>query len=130
MHDVLHVRIACKTGVVNLYNLPVLRPTVSLVETEEHLVELGVDTPVEQWYLHDYAIMGKAGDKRVGHSRLHLVAIIVIGFVADVNHWLLNIAHPMAKQIYCHHGQGMLLRTLARDIFLPVVLCTKILAET
>ena len=110
--------------------MAVVGPAVGLVETEQDLFQIGVDTTVKQRYLHDNAVVGEARHKRVLHAAYHFVAVIVIRLVADIKHRLIDLANPVTQNIHRHHGQGMLLGTLAHHVLLPVVLCAEILAET
>ena len=50
--------------------------------------------------------------------------------VIHVNHWRVDIPHTVAKQINGHHGQSVLVFALLDDVFLSVVLRTKILSES
>ena len=109
--------------------MAVVGPAVGLVETEQDLFQIGVDTTVKQRYLHDNAVVGEARHKRVLHAAYHFVAVIVIRLVADIKHRLIDLANSVTQNINRHHGQGMLLGTLAHHVLLLVVLRTKILAE-
>ncbi len=100
-----------------------------LVEDTENFIQMVVDLTAEQRYLHDDAVMHQTLYEGVGDSFLHLIAIIVVGFVVDVDNRHLNIPHPMSEEINGHHGYGKAIVAVMANIAFITVLCAQVLPE-
>ena len=80
---------------------------VCLVEDAQHLVEAVVNFPVQARNLHDDAVVRQALHKGVVDTLLHQIVIVVVHLVVHIDHGCVNVPHGVAKQVDCHHGQGM-----------------------
>ena len=80
---------------------------VCLVKHAEHLYETVVHMPVQIWNLYYYAVVDEALHEWVRHTLGYLNAIVVVGFVIDIKHRLLNIPHAVPKQIDRYHRNAI-----------------------
>ena len=107
MQDVKHVGIALVATLVDVEHLAVESIHLGLVEEAQHLVEAVVDLTAQTGYLHDDAVVHQALHEGIGDALRHLVAVIVVRLVVDIEHGLLDVAHLVAKQIDRYHGDAV-----------------------
>ncbi len=130
MEDIHHIRVVGILLLVEANNLLVLDIALRLVKHAKHPVQPIVYLAVEQRYLHYYAVVDQAVDKRVFHAALNHLAIIVEGVVRDIHHRLVDVANPMSKQVHGYHGHGIALQlAFLHHVLLGIVLSGKITAE-
>ena len=102
---------------------------IGLVEHAQHLLQPVVDPSVQQWNLHHDAVMLQALHEGVGHTLLHLFALIVVGTMAYIDHRLVHLAYAMSEQIDGNHGNRIFVARSLLHVFLVAVLQCQIAAE-
>ena len=131
MEDVLHIGIVLIVGIVEFNKLPVVLLFVGLVKNTEHLFQSVVDLSVQEWNLHDDAVMDKAVDKRVRKTLGNLVTLVIVGFMIDIEHRHIDMPYPMPENIYCHHRNPIGRAHLFAHHILGIgILCAEVLPET
>ena len=138
LDDVLHVGVISVLAVIYVQNLTILPFLVALVKYAQHLVQAAFgmlphiagrcEPPAKKGYLHDDAVVGQAVHKRVGQALGNQMAVVVVGLVPDVQHWLVYVANPVAQQIDGNHGKGVL--PAGQHVVRIVILYAEVLAET
>ena len=131
MYDAHHFGVILIQVLLKVHHLLVFGEPLRLVKHAEHLVEMIVYLAMEQGNLHYNAVVDKTVDKRVFVAIGHLVAIVVHGFVAHINHRLVDVANTMPQQINGNHRNGVaLVGTILEHVLLCIVLCGEVSAET
>ena len=86
---------------------------------------------VEQGQLNDNAVMSQTFHEGIWDTFRHLLTLIVVGTVVDVDDWLLNVTHTVTQHIDGNHGGGITLRIILLDYILRIlILRTEVLTET
>ena len=101
----------------------------SLVEDAENLVEAVVHLATKARDLHDDAVVGEAVNEGVGETLGHAVAVVVVGLVAHVKNWLLDVANLVPEDIDAYHGDGVALTAARLYVVRTLVLHAEVLAE-
>ena len=102
-----------------------------LVEHAQHFLQPIVHLTMEKRYLHDNAVMDEALHEWVGNAIGHYIAIIIVSFMIDIEHWHIDVTNSMSQQVDGYHRNGIaVIVVLARHILRVAVLRTKILTET
>ena len=127
----LHLPVTHIFVLVDIENLMIVLVFLLLVKYAQHLCQAVVHPSVQKRYLHNDTVVGKALYEWVGHSFCHLIAVIVIRFVAYIKHWLLDVAHAVTEQIHCYHGDAVAVGATVLVYVVRIgILGAEILAET
>ena len=130
VEDILHVCITLVVCLVKLHILLIVFFLVGLVKDAENLLKAIVDLSAQERYLYDDAVMGKAIDKRVRQALGHLMPLVVVGFVVDIEYRHVDVPHPVSENIHSHHRDAVgRAQLLLHHIFLVGILGTEILPE-
>ena len=73
--------------------------------------------------------MRQAVDKWIGDTFGDTLFVIVISVMMDIDDRFLNVSNLMAENIHGNHRYSIALLAIGNDIFLPLILDAKILAE-
>ena len=89
----MHIMVVSIRIFVYLNHMMVYGADIALVEDAQHLFEPVVDASVQEWNLHDDALVGQTPDERAGMLRLHQVPIVVLNIVIDVDDGYIDVLH-------------------------------------
>ena len=129
MDDILHIVVTFIRLFVKSKDMRVILVSLGLVEDTQNLVQPIVYLPVKQRYLNYYAIVNKTLDEWIGHTLGNHIAIIVVGLMINIDHWLLNIANTVTQEVDGNHRDCIPFFAILADIPLIAILSPKILAE-
>ena len=114
---------------VDVEHLGVACVLFALVEHAQHLLQSVVDLSTEQGNLYDDAVVRQTFYKRVRHAFRHLLSVVVISLMVDVDDWVGNVPHAVSQQIDRHHRVGVSFPGVDLYVVFVAVLHAEVLSE-
>ena len=130
MKHVQHVAVISILVFVYFQHLLCVALHLGLVEHAEHLLESVVHIAMQKRNLHNNAVMCQTFHKRLFIDVGHDVSVIVKHVMIDIYYRLLDVAHLVTEEIYCHHRVGKAFLVGFAHVVLVAVLGSEILSET
>ena len=131
VHDKLLV-IAIEFPFIDFQKMPVLFPTVILVEDVQQAFQVIARAPFQVRDLHDDGVVRQAFDEGVGHAVGYGVGVVVKIAAADIDNGFLQIAQFVPQDVDGYHGKAEALGIFIarRYVLLIEVLRAEVLPET
>ena len=107
VQDALHLSIVSVYLLIQAQHMLVAMLLTCLVEDAQHLVEAVIDLTMQTRYLHDDARVCQTVNKRIGQTLYHLIPVVVVSLMVDIEHRLFDVPHLVPKEIDSHHRQGI-----------------------